>query len=793
MYLNPSLNWERLESTFYRTRALQRISHTPKYVGHSLYLTVEQDKTTVYSYLDEEQLIVKHESLPGHHIKSVLEGDHLILVLNDRIRRYESLVSSEFIDFKISDDDGIPPSIWDYCNGLVITTNFKVFKILEDNQLFRDAKFSLLLKDHWFANDDEIIILDESGKVIIGDLGTGNLTEFDGWTGWYKGTISKKGYICLVNGKLNELLIFKDSLQKPLVTASLDQLPTNLAWCGDDIICCQFGPHEIRFIGSEQGYVSFLYLDEIFNIQTCHDGVKVITTNQIHFVSEVPECTSNIFRIGSTESSAILLDSLNVLENDGNSPKAIENLKIINVKKAVQECILAASDEIESVWQKRLLSAASFGKDSLSSSEFDSGFFVETCNKLKVLNFLQSMGIYLTMSEFNTIGIDQLLTMLINLRKIYECFQILALLKRPEKLSFVFQQWASQKILICPDLSDVNLYKQIHERASDFDLPLPMSAIASVAYREGRFRLARDLTLDDENVYSKISLLLKMDEINLSIQEANEYNETAVLSYLLLYFKKTLTNAQFTKLLVLTLQNNQLFSYIERSNFTFLFDYYRQTDDYLHLAKLLWEDGKKQGQTQSALLDQMIDLYAKISIDSEARSDQALFKRSQDLLQYQTALTIKFGFNFLGLTMDDTIIALIKNEQNREVNKMLKEFSISERKFYFLKCITLAKDRKLKELKAFALQKKPPIGFWPFYRAVRKYADKKEAAVYISLISTASYNEKLDMYLDCEAYAEAIKLASLEKDAIGLKQVLNKIPPNEAEVRSFGMQSLHNL
>lgn len=49
------------------------------------------------------------------------------------------------------------------------------------------------------------------------------------------------------------------------------------------------------------------------------------------------------------------------------------------------------------------------------------------------------------------------------------------------------------------------------------------------------------------------------------------------------------------------------------------------------------------------------------------------------------------------------------------------------------------------------------------------------------------------MYLDCDAFSEAINLASHENDAIGLKSVLDKIPPNETQLRSLAIQSLHGL
>jgi vacuolar protein sorting-associated protein 16 len=122
--------------------------------------------------------------------------------------------------------------------------------------------------------------------------------------------------------------------------------------------------------------------------------------------------SEQVFRIGSTSPSAVLLDAIDNLEK--NSAKADEAIRLIrpHISDAVDGCIKAAGYEWDSYWQKRLLKvhfpifaftnvlAASFGKAFLEL--YNSDEFVEMCKVLRVLNAVRDpkIGLPVTYAQY---------------------------------------------------------------------------------------------------------------------------------------------------------------------------------------------------------------------------------------------------------------------------------------------------------------------------------------------------------------------------------------------------------
>ncbi|AMD22578.1 HHL192Cp [Eremothecium sinecaudum] len=795
--MNPSLGWERLSDVFYRSRQLGvwDWSHNKELIqtfSTTLCALCFDQKIHCYNYNGELIWQLDVNNLPSKIVTFCFDEDErFILVLQDRIRKVDGWFPLISKDAKLPEEIG--DIIWDYKNGIVVLQSSQdIYRYYDDSfdlLCKNEDRFTLATKHHWYAQKDLVVLLGNK-TVFHLTVSTKSFEKAISGSSWQTVKISPKGFVCLFNFRLSNLAIYK-SPSKFLLEQTLEENPDIIAWCGNDTVAyCSHGGGEVKLIGPQGSYITFWYPDMIIDLRTEIDGLKVLTSSATNFISKVEKYTSKIFSIGSTESSAILLDSLELLSN--HAPKAIENLKVINLEQAVLECTLAARDEFSPYWQKRLLSAASFGKDSLSSDSFDPKVFVDTCNLLRVLNTLSQLGLSITAKQLDGFTVDGILSRLLRLRKFHKCIQICNFLKHHNRLADIFQEWALAKIKLSPELEDMQLYLVIKNQAARQTVAPPMINIARTAFLEGRFELAKNLTLDSTHPKQKLQLLLDMDEVELALIEAVKTNDPTLILTLLLILRDKLTVAQFTKILMLVMKENQLMLFYERNNWKFLYDFYRQTDKFQELAQVLFEEGQKNNEL-SSYFPQIINLLGFVVDNPLVSENKELLTRYNSLYEYQHELTTLFHRDFNNMTMDNTLTTLIEMGQERHVVKLVKTFKLSDRKFYQIKCKTLCKLGRFEELFNFAKEKKSPIGYMPFYEGTFKMGHKKEAAVYIDMITGLSAQKKIDMYLDCGSYCDAIQIASKEKDINALKRIKKLIPDNQPQLTVILREAMGKL
>ncbi|AET38263.1 tethering complex subunit VPS16 Ecym_2543 [Eremothecium cymbalariae DBVPG len=796
METNPSLGWEKLSDVYYRNRQLTSWDWNHKNdVSHSFSTTLcalyYDQKIECYNYLGELIWGCGIASLPSKLVTFQFdEEETFIMVLQDRIRRYtnwfplvweETILPPEVID-----------TIWDYKNGVVILQSSQDIYYYSNNRFElvceNAEQFTIPTKHHWNASGDMVVICDVE-SVFHFKITSRKLEKVLSDSRWQVIKISPKGFVCLFNIRLNKLAIYKDSAYF-LLEQVLEETADAIEWCGNDTIAysCQKN-EEVKLIGPKGSYVSFWYPDRIIDLRMEVDGVKVMTSTSVNFISKVEIYTSKIFSIGSTESSAILLDSLELLSN--HAPRAIENLKVINLEQAVLECTLAAREEFTPYWQKRLLSAASFGKDSLSSRVFNSKIFVQTCNLLRVLNWLSQLGLPITARQYDIITINGIVARLVRLRKFHKCIQICNFLNHQDMLPYIFKEWAVAKIKLSTELDDIQLYKAIKKQSSKQSLSY-LNQVARTAFLEGRFELAKKLALDSTLPKLKLQLLLDMDENELALIEAVKTFNTDLILSLLMILRKKLTTAQFTKVLLLVLKDNELMQFYERDNSAFLYDFYRQTDNFQDLAQLIFSEGERKNALPS-FLPQVQNLYGNVLDSAIIKEDKELISRQIALAEFQQELSTKVHHDFTNLTMDNTVTKLIELGQEKYLTKLLKLFKISDKKYYQIKCQTLSNMGRFEQLNAFAKEKKSPIGYKPFFECVYKKGHKREAAVYVSMITGIPSQEKIEMYLKCGSLYDAIQLASREKDQEALKYIQDQIPPNQPQLQALLRDVLNKL
>lgn len=138
------------------------------------------------------------------------------------------------------------------------------------------------------------------------------------------------------------------------------------------------------------------------NITLCQeiDSVRILSTEACKILIRVPDSVLSIKSIGSTSPGALLFDAIDAYNNG--SAKADENIRSIiddgGLNLAIENCIDAASHELDPIEQKQYLKAASYGKcfDSDENTCYDhADLFVNVSKILRVLNSLCNVKVFI--------------------------------------------------------------------------------------------------------------------------------------------------------------------------------------------------------------------------------------------------------------------------------------------------------------------------------------------------------------------------------------------------------------
>lgn len=142
--------------------------------------------------------------------------------------------------------------------------------------------------------------------------------------------------------------------------------PREMKWCGEDSVVLYWKHLGVLLVGPYGDWLRFPYDDP--NVMNIHilsevDCCRIITDNSVEIIQRVPPDTASLFRIGSIEPSAMLLDASDAFESG--SPASDEAARAITrtglLEDAIETCVLAATGEFDIPTQKRLLKAASYG------------------------------------------------------------------------------------------------------------------------------------------------------------------------------------------------------------------------------------------------------------------------------------------------------------------------------------------------------------------------------------------------------------------------------------------------
>ncbi|KAL8803652.1 MAG: hypothetical protein Q9182_003067 [Xanthomendoza sp. 2 TL-2023] len=546
--------------------------------------------------------------------------------------------------------------------------------------------------------------------------------------------------------------------------------PKDVQWCGNDAVLLAW-EDEVHLIGPNGASLKY-YFDGWIHLLPDVDGVRLITNDICEFLQKVPDCTEDVFKLGSTSPAAVLLDAVAQLEKK--SPKADENIRLIrsNLPDAVGTCVQAAGQEFSVHWQKQLLKAASFGKSILDL--YSSDDFVDMCEALRILNVVRDykIGLPLSYDQYRRLTSEKLIQRLINRHEYLLAIRLSDHLRLPANRIHV--HWASQKVRNSTEDEDTICNAVVRKLQNKPGISFEV--VARAAYDEGRSHLATQLLNHETRAGKQVPLLLAMEEDEIALDKALESGDTDLVFFVLLQLKKKLPLASFFRLLT----NRPVATAVVESSAKdqdqeLLKDLYYQDDRRLDGANLLFDDALHQTVPQTKI--DKLRLAVKLLGDSKD-SNSTLYSRSyieaQALIRAQASLDHDLDAHYSGLSLNETMLRLIKTGYGKRAAKLQSDFRVPEKTWWWLRLRGLVAKRDFGELEEMSKQRRSPIGWEPFFNEVLGAGNQKLAGLFVGKCVGLTAQERSEMWVKCGMVAKAGEELVKVKDVNGLEELRGK-------------------
>eukprot|EP01091_Cochliopodium_minus_P012283 TRINITY_DN3690_c0_g1_i2.p1 TRINITY_DN3690_c0_g1~~TRINITY_DN3690_c0_g1_i2.p1 ORF type:complete len:729 (+),score=195.87 TRINITY_DN3690_c0_g1_i2:187-2187(+) len=453
--------------------------------------------------------------------------------------------------------------------------------------------------------------------------------------------------------------------------------PTQLEWCGGDSVVLYWELKKlVLMVGPNGQWLKYQFEEPIYLVPEL-DGIRIFSSKQCEMLQKVPDTTEDIFKIASTAPSALLFEAYKNFEKK--NPKADEMLRSIKkegyLPKAIDECIEAASYEFDVNRQRKLLSAAGYGKSFLD--DYNPDTFVDVCKKVRVLNDIRryKIGVPLTFKQFEEMTPNVLVDRLSNRHHHFLAFRICEQLNL--KTNKVLVHWACAKVKTKNlDIRDQDIKDSIVNKLSS--LPgISYVDIASTAHKYGRPNLARDLLDYEPKAGDQVPLLLKMKEESHALAKAVECGDTDLVYMVILFMHKNRSLQQFFEGLGnKRIAYDLLIVYCKEKDHELLRYVYSQLDmpyESGHLSIMAaFDNNEEKMMNNLSLASNIYSKNKKYAFFSKQTDDQIRLFRIQTDLDTQFEGIHKFKY----LSLGDTIFKLVEITLYQQAAKLAKEFKV---------------------------------------------------------------------------------------------------------------------
>eukprot|EP01127_Copromyxa_protea_P012863 TRINITY_DN3386_c0_g4_i1.p1 TRINITY_DN3386_c0_g4~~TRINITY_DN3386_c0_g4_i1.p1 ORF type:complete len:829 (-),score=130.60 TRINITY_DN3386_c0_g4_i1:29-2515(-) len=582
-------------------------------------------------------------------------------------------------------------------------------------------------------------------------------------------SLSSNGKILAAFSSTGNVWIVQSDFSQTLSTfdTQSSRPPKQMEWCGADAVICYWETdkdHLLFMIGPKSKWLRYTYNGSLFLISEV-DGVRILSQEGCEFLQRVPKVTTAIYSPGSLAPVAMLVYAYDLYEQ-GN-PKSDHQLRSIKMQNqledAVDACIDAASFEFDIDTMKRFLGAASFGKGRIRTSHYNSDKFVETSKVLRVVNAVRDpqIGMPLTVQQYNLLSADLLIERLVQRHKHLLATNISSYLSL--KTDHVLIHWAITKVQQTQG-SAQSIVQQIVEKFSAVP-GISYSTVANEAHRCDRDDIATLLLDYEPRPSHQVPLLLTINDRK-SNEKALQYAIRSCDTDLIdLCLHTTLSGhgeEEFERLLkaypeAYAIHVKQCLTTDPKK----LDQLYRLESNFAGIAYICCKEALSATNEDVRLTNlkmayahyQRADLFA-----AKATEEEISLHIAQAKLEKQVAVKV------VGLSVSETVSALVSVGEDQKANDFLLEFKVPPKRGFWVRVKALAASGKWKALRELSDRERSPIGYAPFAEFCIKYQKEDEAPYYIEKMGRGEPDKQVLMWGKIGEWSKALHCASKLKD-----------------------------
>lgn len=640
-------------------------------------------------------------------------------------------------------------------------------------------------------------------------------------SGRHLAAVNKKGTLMVLESDFSKTVT-------QLTTREKDP-PLSIAWCGEDSVIL-YWDKLLFMVGPFGAWVAFKYPTTkpgSISLHTEVDGCRVVTSTRSEFLHRVQEQSESIFKAKAKSPAAQLLRaSLAFERKDIAADLAIRKIMqggrdgLVRLEDAIQMCLEAALDCFDTRVQTALLRAAAYGKlfarDETGELRTE---FVGKCKLLRVLNNVRhfSVGMPLTYTQFEQLGIDILINRLVNRLEHLLAMRICDHMDLRQQKHTVLEHWACAKIRSSDHTEDHGALGKAIINKLDVCPGISFGRIARTAYDNELKELAINVLKHEPRAQDQVELLIQMEQDifsrekreqdALALDKAIKSRDADLIYHVLLHYVETrlhdetkggagrrrdgapITEASrrrqerraevydilkakpIARQLLLALYHSEAAdarSPQGRKAIDMLKIIFRELEMNAAAAKLagLENYSKVDIEKRREALGKSMKLY---SGDPFA---VAATKMQRKLLGVQQLCELELRSSFVDLSLNATLEKLIRLGETDRADDYKRSFGVPEKRYWHLQVRTLADVGDWAGLEALGSRRSNPIGVEPFIEACVEKKATQEAIKYIKKLSSA--NTKMEWFCSIQCYAEAAEVANDEKDLDALRYIASR-------------------